>query len=322
MRKLLRKAPDQYQKIVQKDPKDVESWVMIGRLNGYLHNTPEAEKSFNQALTIDPDSEDALVGLGELYGQLGDPKRAVEKLKAAVDKHPSARTLTSLATAYEDLEDYKNAADALQRALEAGSEDERIPPQLATDLMKSGQVDEALKLYQEMAAQSPRDPQIQLQLCEIYLRKHDVAKARAAINKAKASAGGNLRVRYAEVAVLEAEGKTDEAIAIVKGMLDDGAKKSYTEEEVQNREVFLDQLVMLYRTAGQTAQAVETIRQIAAIDPKAAPKVELEVIDLYRSAKDLTAARTAADAAVKKYPEGSQDCGRACYCTFRPRQGG
>src|SRR5580693_2312113 len=88
----LRKALDQYQQIVKKDPKDVESWVMLGRLNGYLHNTPEAEKSFNQALQVEPDSEDALVGLAELYGQLGDPKRAVEKLKAAVDKHPSPRT--------------------------------------------------------------------------------------------------------------------------------------------------------------------------------------------------------------------------------------
>jgi tetratricopeptide (TPR) repeat protein len=299
----LRKALDQYQKIVQKDPKDVESWVMLGRLNGYLHNTPEAEKSFNQALQIEPDSEDALVGLGELYGQLGDPKRAVEKLKGAVEKHPSPRTLTSLATAYEDLDDYKDAADALKRALEAGSEDERIPPQLANDLTKSGQVDEALKLYQEMAAQSPRDPQIQLHLCEIYLAKHDVVKARAAIDKAKAAAGNNLRVRYAEVAVLEEEGKNDQAVAAVKSMLDETAKKTYSEEEVQNRAVFLERLALLYRNSDQTAQAVDALRQIAVIDPSAAPKVELEAIDLYRTAKDLPAARAAADAAVKKYPK-------------------
>ena len=38
---------------MQKDPKDAESWVMLGRLNGYLHNTPEAEKSFNNALQVD-----------------------------------------------------------------------------------------------------------------------------------------------------------------------------------------------------------------------------------------------------------------------------
>jgi tetratricopeptide (TPR) repeat protein len=302
----LHKALDQYQKIVQKDPKDVESWVMIGRLNTYLHNTPEAEKSFNQALQIEPDSEDALVGLGDLYGQLGDSKKAVEKLKAAVDKHPSARTLASLATAYEDLDDYKDAADALQKALEAGSEDERIPPQLASDLLKSGQVDEALKLYQEMAAQSPKDPDIQLHLCQIYLAKHDPVKARAAINKAKAAAGNNPRVRYAEIAVLEEEGKNDQAIALVKSMLDETAKKTYSEEEAQSREVFLERLALLYSHTDQTAQAVETLRQISVIDPAAAPKVELEVIDLYRSGKDLAGARAAADAALKKYPKDAK----------------
>jgi tetratricopeptide (TPR) repeat protein len=299
----LRKALDQYQMIVQKDPKDSESWVMLGKLNGYLHNTPEAEKAFNRALEIEPDSEDALVGLGELYGQLGDPKRAVEKLKAAVDKHPSSRTLASLATAYEDLDDYKDAADALRRALEAGSEDDRVPPQLANDLLKSGQVDEALKLYQEMAAQSPRDPQIQLSLCEIYLMKHDVVKARAAINKAKASAGNNPSVRYAEVAVLEEEGKNDQAIAAVKSMLDEGAKKTYSEDEVRRREVLLERLTLLYMKSDQTPQAVDAYRQIAVMDPSAAAKVELEVIEIYRTAKDLPAARAEADAAVKKYPK-------------------
>ncbi len=299
----LRKAMDQYQKIVQKDPKDVESWVMLGRLNGYMHNTPEAEKSFNQALQIEPDSEDALIGLGELYGQLGDPKRAAEKLKAAVDKHPSPRTLAALASAYEDLEDYKDAADVLKRALEAGSEDERIPGQLAKDLLYSGQLDEALKLYQEIAAQNPKDPDAQIHLCEIYLAKHDVAKARAAINRAKAAAGNNPRVRYAEVSVLEAEHKNDQAIAAMKGILDETAKKTYSDEEVKNRELFLDRLARLYAKADQTAQAVDTYRQIGAIDPSSGSKVELQVIETYRAAKDLPAARTEADAALKKYPK-------------------
>jgi tetratricopeptide (TPR) repeat protein len=303
----LRKALDQYQKIVQKDPKDAESWVMLGRLNGYLHNTPEAEKSFNQALQVEPDSEDALIGLAELYGQLGDSKRAAEKLKAAVDKNPSPRTLYALAQAYEDLENFKGAADALQRALEAGAEDEHIPPELAKDLLYSGQLDEALKLYQQLGAESPRDPEIQLHLAEIYLKKHDLVKARAAINRVKAAAGNNPRVRLAEngleVALLEAEGKTDQAIAAVKSILDDTVKKSYSDDEAKIRAELLSRLAGLYVRTDQTAQAVDALRQIASIDPSSAPRVELQVIELYRGAKDLSNARAEADAALKIYPK-------------------
>jgi tetratricopeptide (TPR) repeat protein len=299
----LHKAMDQYQKIVLKDPKDTESWVMLGRLNGYLHNTPEAEKCFSQALQIEPDSEDALVGLAELYGQLGDSKRAAEKLKQAVDKHPSPRTLYALAQAYEDLEDYKDAADALQHALEAGAEDERIPAELGRDLMASGQTDEALKLYQQMASENARDPETQLRLCEIYTKKGDLVKARGAFNRVKALAGTNPRVRFAEVPLLEAEGKRDQAIATVKSLLDDTAKKTYSEDDVKLREGFLEGLVELYNKNDQTAQAVDALRQEAAIDPASAPRVEAEVINVYRYAKDFTNARSEADAALKIYPK-------------------
>ncbi len=299
----LRNAQEQYEKIVAQDPKDAESWVMLGRLNGYLHNTPEAEKSFNKALDIDPASEDALVGLAELYGQMGDAKRAAEKLKTAVEKNPNARTLYALGRAYEDLDDYKNAADAFQRALQLGADDEQIVPELAKSYMYSGQIDEALKLYQQLANASPRNPEYQLHLSEIYLAQGDTAKARAAINRAKVAAGNDPRVRYAEVSVFEAEDKNDQAIAALKSILDDTARKSYSEDETKNREIFLNHLGRIYLKTKQTQQAVDTFRQIGAIDPSAAPAAEVAVVEAYRSVKDQAKAKAAADAALAKFPK-------------------
>ena len=299
----LKNAQEQYQKIVTQDPKDAESWVMLGRLNGYLHNTPEAEKSFNKALEIDSANEDALVGLAELYGQMGDAKRAAEKLKAAVEKSPNARTLFALARAYEDLDDYKNASDAFQRALQMGADEEQIVPELAKSLMYSGQIEEALKLYQQLAEASPRNPEYQLHLSEIYLSQGDTAKARAAINRAKVAAANDPRVRYAEVAVLEAEDKNDQAIAALKSILDDTARKSYSEDETKNREIFLNRLGRIYLKTKQTQQAVDTYRQIATIDPSAAPAAEIAIIDAYRNVKDMAKARAEADAALAKFPK-------------------
>ena len=299
----LHKAQEQYQKIVAQDPKDAESWVMLGRLNGYLHNTPEAEKSFNNALQIDASNEDALVGLAELYGQMGDSKRAAEKLKAAVDKNPNPRTLFALARAYEDLNDYKDAADALKRALELGADEDQVVPEYAKALMYSDQADEALKLYQQLAAANPRNPEYQLHMAEIYLSQAETAKARSAINRAKVTAGNDPRVRYAEVSVLEAEDKDDQAIAALKSILDDTAKKTYSDDEIKNRDIFLEKLAKLYTKSNQTAQAVDTLSPDRGSRSSAAPAVEVAIVGVYRAAKDLTKARAEADAALSKFPK-------------------
>ena len=299
----LKQAQAQYEKIVAQDPKDAESWVMLGRVNGFLHNTPEAEKSFNKALEVDPSSEDALVGLAELYGQMGDSKRAAEKLKSAAEKSPNARTLYALGRADEEIDDYKAAAEAFERALQLGADEDQVVPELAKSLMYSDQADEALKLYQQLATASPRNPEYQLHLSEIYLTQGETAKARAAIDRAKTVAGNDARVRYAEVAVLQAEGKNDQAIAAIKSILDDTARKSYSEDEAKNREIFLERLAKLYVTTKQTAQAVDTYRQIATIDPSEASNVAATIVDVYRTAKDRAKAKAEADAALNKYPK-------------------
>src|SRR5471030_446096 len=114
----LKKAIEQYEKITAKEPKDAESWVVLGRLYRASSKSPEAENAFKQALKAEPDNEDALSGLGMMYSDLGDNPRAVEMLKAASDKSPNEHTLATLAQFYEQMHDYKNAADALKKAVE------------------------------------------------------------------------------------------------------------------------------------------------------------------------------------------------------------
>src|SRR5215472_4240434 len=95
--KYVRNAIEQFQKITQKEPKDAESWVMLGRLYRVSNNSPDAEKAFNAALEADPTNEDALTGLASLYADLGDSRRAIEKLKALAEKTPNERTVGVLA---------------------------------------------------------------------------------------------------------------------------------------------------------------------------------------------------------------------------------
>ncbi|SPE40239.1 Tetratricopeptide TPR_2 repeat protein [Candidatus Sulfopaludibacter sp. SbA3] len=296
-------AMEQYQKITQKEPGDAESWVMLGRLFSISHNSPEAEKAFNAALKADPENEDALTGLATVYLDLGDTKAAIAKLKAVTDKNPNERTLVALARAYDDLEDWKDAADARKRALEMGLDDERVVEELADDLIKSGQVDEALHLYQQLATDEPRNPLYQLKLSDIYMAQHDLVKARAALDKAKQVDPANLNIRFNDATLLEREGHIDQAITVLQGMLADTERKQYTEGERKNRALFMGRLAVDYRANEQYPQAIETFEKWAAMDPEVASEAAVQVIVTYQAEKDYAGALREADADLKKFPK-------------------
>jgi tetratricopeptide (TPR) repeat protein len=299
----VRRAIDQYQQITQKDPKDAESWVMLGRLYRVSNNSPEAEKSYNAALAADPNNEDAMTGLAMLYADLGDTKKAIEKLKSVTDKSPNERTLAILAEQYEQLKDYKDAAAALRKAYEMAPDNMRIARGLAQDLMFSDQLDDALKLYQDIGAEDPRDWESQVNIAEIYAAKHDLANARAALEKAKKASPDNLEVRYQDAELLKAEGKNDEAMATLKAMLTDTRRSSYSQAEARARSRILEEYGIVSRAAGKNDQAVDAFRQLSALGTDYGVRGSIQLIDTYRQAKDYANALKEADSAIKKFPD-------------------
>jgi tetratricopeptide (TPR) repeat protein len=299
----LKRAIEQYEKITAKDPKDAESWVMLGRLYRVSSKSPEAEKAFDAALAADPDNEDAIGQLAELYAEMGDSKRAIEKLKAANAKAPSERMLALLADQYEQLQDFKSAAEVLKQAYALAPENTRLARGLALDLMYSDQLDEALKLLQQLAAQEPRDPSLQLNLSRIYNAKHNTAKAREALEKAKALDSQNMDIRYQEVKVLETEGRNDEAIAALKSMLEDTARRTYSEGESRRRAGWLQEYGILLRGQDKYPQAIDAFKQMSALGGDSGPQSTVQIIETYRQSKDYASALREADAALKKFPQ-------------------
>jgi tetratricopeptide (TPR) repeat protein len=298
----VKNAIEQFQAITEKDPKDAESLVMLGRLYGFSNRSPEAEKAFNAALEADPNNEDALTQLALLYANLGDSKRAIEKLKAVTEKSPNERALIILADQYKQLRDFKSMAQVLQKAMEMQPDNPRIARELAQALLYSDQLDEALKLFEQLSGQEPKDPQIPLSIAEIYRAKRDLVKAREALNQAKSLDPRGMEVRYEDMRLLQAEGKTNEAMAALKGMIDDTARRSYSEGEARARASLLDEYGIMQRNAEQYAQAIETFKQMAALGNDQAKRSAVQIIDTYRQSRDYVSALREADAALKKYP--------------------
>ena len=299
---MVKKAIEQYQKITAGDPKDLESWIMLGRLDKVSQNSTEALAAYKKALEIDPDNEDAMTGMAQVYTDLGDSKAAADLLRKVADKNPNPRSLMSLANVYEQMKDYSLASEMLRRALQQQPGNSDLKHALAQDLLFSDQTDDALKVYQDLVEEDPKDEQALLRISKIYQQKRDFAKAHEAADKAKELDPNNLEIQYNEVTLLAVEGRTAEAIKTLKGILESTAKKSYSSDERNNRISLLDGLGGLYQKAEQYNLAAEAYRQMAELDPDVAPRASAEVVETYRLAKDFAKAEAEADSASKKYP--------------------
>jgi len=300
---MVQNAIDQYKQIATQDPKDADSWVMLGRLYTAATDTNKAEDAFNQALKAEPDNEDAQTLLAMLYADRGDLPKAIERLKALAEKNPNDRTLSALADVYERDNDYKSAADALRRAAAMAPDDDHIQSDLAFDLLRSDQLDEALKLYEGFADDDPRDPQNFFRIAQIYRLKKDLVKARQALNRAKQLEPTNVDIQVEDITLLDAEGRTGEAIAQLKAMLDRSERPSYPAAFAGVRAQLLERLGMLYRSTEQYSDAVTAFKQAAELNKDEAPRLAVLVVETYRMARDTASAQREAEAALKQFPD-------------------
>jgi tetratricopeptide (TPR) repeat protein len=300
---MLKRATEQYLKIVEKEPSDAEAWMTLGRLHKIAQNSVEAEKAFSKVLSMDPENEDAMSGLAMVYLDLGDSKRAADLLRKVAEKEPNMRTLTALAGTYEQMRDFALAAETLKRALALSPDNDDIKRALAQNLMLADQLDEARKIYEGLAAEDERDVQSWLRISQIYRQQRNFEKAREAANKAKALDPDSVEILYNEVGLLEAEGKPGEAVQALKNVVDATAKKSYTAAEKNNRALLLERLGQLYRANEQYTEALAVFRDLGGLDAEHAPRAAAQAVDTHRQARDYNKALEEAEAAYKKWPE-------------------
>jgi tetratricopeptide (TPR) repeat protein len=300
---MLKRTIEQFQKVTELDPKDADAWLILGRLHKVAQNSVESEKAYKKALEIEPDNEDALNGLALVYADLGNTKEAADLLKKAAEKRPTVRSLQTLAAAYEQMREFGLAAEALKRALEMEPPNaDELRNELAQDLLFADRFEEARQLYQGLVDQEPGNAQAWLRLSQVYLRQREFGKAREASDKARGIEPNNVEVRYNEVNILKAEGRTQDAVQAIKEILSSTAKRSYNQAERGTRVSLLERLAIMQRDADQIADAVATFRSIAELDPDSAARASAEIVETYRIGKDLAKADQEAQAAEKKWP--------------------
>jgi tetratricopeptide (TPR) repeat protein len=301
---MLRRATEEYQKVVDLDPKDVQSWVTLGRLQRAAQNVDGAGRSFDKALAVEPENEDALVGRAQVFADKGDVEAAAALFEKAAQKNPTAESFQRLAAAYEQIKEYKLASEAIRKALALGPENApELRKALAVDLLNAGEYKEAIAAFEGVIADEPEDAESILRLSMLHLQNGDIAKAREAQARAAKVDPEAIEIALNEVSLRQAEGRPRDAIAQLKDILEDTLRPNYSAQQRARRIDLLERLAVMHRMLDQPAESVAVYREILSLDPSSESRVSAEIVDTYRGGKKFADAQRESDAAVKKFPK-------------------
>ena len=113
--------------IVKKDPKNLPALVELGNLYFDSGQPKEAIEAYTQYLAIKPDNSDLRTDMGIMYRALGDFDRAIEEFKRAAQsdpKHINSRYNIGIVLLH-DKQDVKGAVKAWEEYLKVDTNSER-----------------------------------------------------------------------------------------------------------------------------------------------------------------------------------------------------
>jgi len=272
-----------------------------------LGQNDKAEASLRQALSLDPANSAANLNLGMLLAEMGKMSEAEHAFRAAFKADPkSAQAAYNLGIMLAK-DQPEEALTWSSRAAELRPDNPQYGYTYAFYLYRAGQLDEALKVYQQLASDSPRDPSYRLWIARIYRAQHDFPAAEKALATAQLLDADNLEVRDEHVVLLESEGKIDEALTAMKALVDTLPRRSYAGRDSNARGHLVRQLAFLYREAKQYPAAIDAFREYATLDTEPADEAQVDaavqIVATYRAAGDLAAAEREAQAATKKFAD-------------------
>src|SRR5882762_4569036 len=282
---MLKLAIEQYEAMVRIEPKNADNHLLLGRLYILNKDLLKAENEFKTASTLDPGSEEAVTNLAYLYNEEGDSAKAAETLNSVPEAARTAKLYSALGYTYEQQKDYKKAISAYRHAVSMDKENLDAMRGLAQNLGNDNQIEAALNQYRTIQDADPQDAQAALRVSEIYRRMGKFDLAMENLKKAGALVQDSLEVSYNEALILEAQGKYDEAIAVLQKLVSRTTAGEHGAGERNNRALFLERLGNIYREEGKTVLAMETFRKIIQLGGDEAARGYQELIDCYREQK-------------------------------------
>jgi tetratricopeptide (TPR) repeat protein len=147
----------------------------MGRILGQMGRIDEAMSAYARALSIDPQSQSALVGLARLHLIRGERDLARNILKQAEGFHPDDEKIADMLVALDLPRPWKDIRQASQ-AQEPPSRKEVLPAEpaepiptatLAEIYAQQGLLDKAARVYEDILRQNPDNAKVRERLLQL-----------------------------------------------------------------------------------------------------------------------------------------------------------
>ncbi len=203
---------------------------------------------------------------------------------------------------YDQQKDYKKSIDAYQHAIALDRDNLDAIRGLADALLNDGQTAKALQQFQVIADANPEDARTYVRIAEIYRRQGKLDQALQSLKKAQSMVKDSDQISYGIAEIYQTQGRYDEAIQQLQTLLKSSEGKA-SQDDKDNRSVFLERLGTAYRDNNQEQQAIDTFHQMLALGKDSQKRGYQELIDTYREAKDWQKATDVAKEATEKLPD-------------------
>jgi len=161
-----------------KDPSSLAPSIRAGELFLEKYNSPDANQSFQEALTVNPNHPEALLGLAQVMDFDGSPEARVltEKALSVNPRFVAARAF--LAEQLLGIEDYDGARREVEAALEVNPVSKDALPILAAAELLGGNQDAFRAVEERALARNPKDAFFYNKLSEIAVNNRLYREAR------------------------------------------------------------------------------------------------------------------------------------------------
>lgn len=202
-------ALEQTQRALQMDPRLSKAHILLGRIYMSAQQWRLAQRSFDQALTLEPNDRDAVYFSALAFHQEGQLQMAVDRfLKVLSTGPPEGRVYNHLGVTYQMLGRLDDAEGAFRHAMALAPDDPEILLAYGSCLIESGREKEGMPLVQRSFTLRP-SAESRFVLARTLYQQAQFDKAAALLEAAES--GSDCRVLNLLVKVYRAQGLRQKA---------------------------------------------------------------------------------------------------------------
>jgi tetratricopeptide (TPR) repeat protein len=174
------------QDIVEGQPEDVASLVMLAGIYAALNRHGEAIETYEKALAIDPKSENAYLLLGAEHVKVGDLEKATMIYQELIEMNPESFSgHFYLGNLYKSKQEYEKAEAAYLKAIELKPDYEKTYFELISLYETTARPERAIEVYKKMLDGNPRNLRALVGLGRAYLKTGKSSKASEVFEKVR-----------------------------------------------------------------------------------------------------------------------------------------